>query len=140
MALTNGANPMTTPLFVKVAGVTFEGRQTYLAALKGDEPCRIVAEPDNAYDANALAVHVAMHDGNVRHVGYIPRDLAKRIAPLLEGEPLMITIVQILGGGLSFYGLLLRVDLPFTIYPDTEAEAYHYDYLDLSWGDGHEDA
>lgn len=126
---------MTTTLMVKVAGVTYEGRQAYLAALKGDEPCRIIAEPDNPFDANALAVHIAMHDGNVRHCGFVPRDLAARIAPLLEGEPLMVKIDRVLGGGDFNYGLLLSVELPFG-YPDTEADmGYHYRNYPLTVGE-----
>jgi len=101
----------TRVIFVKVAGVSFEGRQQYLAALLGDEPVRIVPEPENKYDPNALAVHIAVN-GSVCHCGYIPKELAKEIAPLLDGEAVMATIDAVRGGGDYHYGLVLRVEVP----------------------------
>jgi hypothetical protein len=104
-------------IICKVAGVTYEGRQNTIAALRGDEPCRIVPEPTNPYDPNALAVHVATADG-VKHVGFIPRHLAKDIAPLLEGEAVMVQIYSITGGfelsdgDTAAYGLQVVVELP----------------------------
>lgn len=106
-------------LHTKVAGVTFEGRQVYLAKLTGDEPCRIVPEPENKYDPNALAVHVAHKDG-ILHVGYIPKELAAEIAPHLEGEAVMAEIEEITGGfetregDVASLGLRLRIELPMT--------------------------
>src|SRR5882672_5254648 len=47
-------------LHVKVAGVSFEGRQEHLARLNGREPVRLVPEPKNPYDANAIGVHIAV--------------------------------------------------------------------------------
>lgn len=104
-------------LVTKVSGVTFEGRQEYLALLSGKEPCRIVPEPENPYDKNALAVHVAA-DGDILHVGYIPKALAAEIAPHLDGETLMVTIDEITGGfafsngEFAALGLLLRIEIP----------------------------
>lgn len=104
-------------LMTKVAGVTFEGRQAYISQLVGNEPCKIVPEPTNQYDANALAVHVAF-EGEVYHVGYIPKELAAQIAPHLEGEAVMATIDEITGGFLltngesAAWGLLLRIEIP----------------------------
>lgn len=101
----------------KVAGVTFEGRQERIAKLVMSDPCRIVPEPENPYDANALAVHVA-HDGEVLHVGFVPRDLAAAIAPHLEGEAVMAAIQDITGGfelrngETANYGLVIRVEIP----------------------------
>lgn len=98
----------------KVAGVTYENRQDVIAALSGAEPCRIEPEPTNPYDANALAVKVATKDG-IKHVGYVPRELAKKIAPLLDGENLMVTIQSITGGFETWdgeraaYGLVIRI-------------------------------
>ena len=104
-------------LFVKVAGATYNNRQAYLSRLRGDEPCRIDPEPDNPYDKNALAVRCVSTDGVV-HLGYVPRDLAAQIAPLLEGEALMVTIDAITGGfeledgSLANLGLVLKVEVP----------------------------
>lgn len=101
----------------KVAGVTYEGRQSIIARLQGDEPCRIVPEPADPHDPNAVAVHVATADG-VKHIGYVPRDLAKEIAPWLEGEAVMVRILEIVGGFETFegdiasYGLRIEIEIP----------------------------
>ncbi len=105
-------------LISKVAGVTYDGRQDILAKLRGNEPCRIVPEPTNQYDPNALAVHVAIAPGDVKHVGFIPRELAKEIAPYLEGEALMVRIFEITGGfetrdgEIAALGLRIAIEVP----------------------------
>lgn len=102
----------------KVAGVTFDDRQSIIAGLRGNEPCRVVPEPDNPHDPNALAVHVAVTPGNVKHVGFIPRDLAAKIAPLLEGEAVMVRLRGKTGGfetrwgDTAAYGLLIEIEVP----------------------------
>lgn len=102
-------------LVCKVAGVTYESRQDIIAKLTGREPARIEPEPTNPYDPNALAVKVALVDGTIAHIGYIPRELAAKIAPLLEGENLMVRILEITGGfetrdgEIAAYGLRLEI-------------------------------
>lgn len=104
-------------LNVRVAGVSYEGRQAKIALLETGDPCRIVPEPNNPHDPNALAVHVA-HGGAVWHVGYIPRDVAAEIAPVIDGEAFMCVIEEITGGfelwdgGSANLGLRLRIELP----------------------------
>jgi len=104
-------------LHVKVAGVSYEGRQEYLALLDGKEPVRLVPEPMNPYDPNAIAVHVA-RAGKVYHCGFIPRELAKDIAPVLDGESFDCAIEAVTGGFIlndgstAAYGLRLIVQLP----------------------------
>lgn len=110
---------MKTKVFVtKVAGVTYEGRQDHIRQMKGNEPVRIVPEPENPHDPNALAVHVALKIGKVVHVGYIPRDLAAKVAPYLEGESVMARIIEVTGGFTTWggntasYGLRLEIEVP----------------------------
>lgn len=104
-------------LHIKVAGVSFEGRQAYLAQLTGNEPVRLVPEPKNPFDSNAIAVHVAL-GGKVMHCGYIPREMAAQIAPLMEGESFDCAIEAVTGGfrlsdgEIAGYGLRLIVQLP----------------------------
>lgn len=108
---------MNKTVVFRVAGVSFDGRQSIIAKLRGDEPCRIQPEPTNKYDPNALAVLVATSDG-VKHCGFIPRDVAARVAPFLEGEPVQAKIVEILGGfelsdgDTAAYGLRVAVTMP----------------------------
>ncbi|MBQ4479137.1 MAG: HIRAN domain-containing protein [Victivallales bacterium] len=64
---------------LKVAGVTFEGRQEILKGMMGaPRLARLVREPDNKYDPNAIAV-VA----NGQKIGYIPKAIAGDLAGLL---------------------------------------------------------
>lgn len=101
----------------KVVGVTFENRQETIAKLRGNEPCRLVPEPENIYDSNAIAVHVATSDG-VKHIGFIKKELAATIAPAMEGEPLMCKIDEIIGGfetsdgEQAAYGVVLEIEVP----------------------------
>lgn len=107
----------TRSILVKVAGVTFEGRQGIISMLSGKEPVRIVAEPDNKFDKNALAVHVS-RGGSVEHIGYIPRDLAETFAPLLDGESVIGKIFEINGGFEKWngerasYGVIVEFEIP----------------------------
>ena len=107
----------TRVLNCKVAGVSYEGRQNIIAALRGNEPCRIVPEPTNPYDPNALAVHIAV-SGRVLHAGFVPKWLAAEIAPHLEGETVMAEIAEITGGfeindgEIAAYGLRVRIEIP----------------------------
>jgi hypothetical protein len=104
-------------LNIRVAGVTFEGRQDKIARIHTRDAARIVPEPDNPFDANALAVHVA-HAGEIYHIGYIPRDMAAKIAPWLDGESLMVRIAEITGGfvkedgEVTNLGVRLEVEIP----------------------------
>jgi len=108
-------------LHVKVVGVSYEGRQSILAMMHGTEAVRIVPEPENPFDSNALAVYVAFPPESgigVKQVGYIPRELAKDIAPALDGESMMVSIAELIGGfetsdgEQTNYGLRLQIELP----------------------------
>lgn len=107
----------TKTYYTKVVGVTYENRQETIAKLVGNEPCRLVPEPENPYDVNAIAVHVATENG-VKHIGYLKRELAATVAPLMEGESLMCKIDAITGGfetsnsGVAAYGVVLQVEIP----------------------------
>jgi len=112
---------MSRILIVKVVGVTYENRQAVLERMHGTEAVRLEPEPTNQYDPNAIAVKVAFPPeagGGIEHVGYVPRDLAKQIAPALQGENLMCEIEERTGGfalwngSVAAYGLQLRVELP----------------------------
>lgn len=109
---------MNKVLHTKVAGVTFDGRQALIAQLTGREPCRLLPEPGNPYDENAIAVMVVIAMGSVWHIGYVPKELAAQVAPFLDGESLMVTIAEITGGfelndgDTAAYGVRIRIELP----------------------------
>lgn len=107
----------TKTYYAKIVGVTSENRQATIAKLRGKEPCRLVPEPENEYDPNSIAVHIATQDG-VKHIGFIRKELAATIAPLMEGEPLMCKIDEITGGfetsdgEQAAYGVVLEIEVP----------------------------
>ncbi len=63
-----------------VAGIYYEGRREVVSSLSSSEQVVFKREPQHPYDPNAIAIHT--QDG--RSVGYIPRDEARRIAPLMD--------------------------------------------------------
>lgn len=67
---------------IKVSGVTFEGRQEHLKKLhaekKKPEDVRLVMEPTNPYDSNAVRVEFKI-DGAWRHVGYVPKKISEDV-------------------------------------------------------------
>lgn len=119
---------MNKILNTRVAGVTYEGRQTIIAQLSIGDPCRLETEPNNPYDKNAIAVKVA-HGGQVWHIGYLPKDLAAQVSPYLDGENLMCCIEELTGGfelrngETAAYGVRLQIELP----PDAQVNARQYE-------------
>lgn len=79
----------------KLAGVTFEGRQTVLGRLSPGDPLRIEREPDNAHDSCACAVFDAAGD----QVGFLNRRLSAALAPLIDaGVGYDIEVTDVTGG------------------------------------------
>lgn len=68
-----------------VAGVTFENRQGYLRHIERcpNVQLTLYREKNNKFDPNAIKVMV--HANNKRFpVGYVPRQLAAELAPLMD--------------------------------------------------------
>lgn len=118
----------------KIAGVTFPNtdgtsRQEIISRITRDMACRLEPEPTNAYDPNAIAVKVATAPGVVEQVGYIPKNLAAVIAPHLQGENLMVTILEITGGFETSYGdtaslgMKVLIDIKEQMPPDSGPKA-----------------
>lgn len=98
-----------------VAGVTFENRQRMLADIKykttGERArrnwvfARLVREPKNCYDKNAIKVLVYVSTDKGKNykwypIGYVPRELAETLAPQLDaGSKAKDTKMAIVGGG-----------------------------------------
>lgn len=79
----------------KLAGVTFEDRQEVVARLTSGTPLRIERQPDNPYDANAVAL-VEPHGAQV---GFFNRRLAAVLAPVLDaGVDYDVEITEVTGG------------------------------------------
>jgi|GEM_PF-5464351 len=97
-----------------VVGVTFEGRQDLIKKLHVGQSIKLVREPENIHDENAIEVIV--QDNN--SIGYINRDLAKKIAPIMDKnhditmiEGKISSIYQVKNNS-SIIGVKIRFQLP----------------------------
>lgn len=80
-------------IYTHVAGVSFNNRKAVLAMVddamqdKTEFHTRFEREPDNEFDKNAVKVNVyfgAIEDTKPIQLGYLPAEIAKLIAPLLD--------------------------------------------------------
>lgn len=105
-------------LITKISGVTFGNRKKALEHLARYEPERIQIylerERDNPYDCSAVAVFAEVQGCGRAPVGYLPRALAKLIAPLIDAGKVVKGIFREVSGKYeSFmnYGLLVEVQV-----------------------------
>lgn len=105
-------------LISKIAGVTQNTRQAALKRLatynRDDINVTLERESCNAYDANAVKVMVSVGTGNKYNLGYIPKDLATLLAPLLDkGIEIASRFISVTGGqeGCETYGGMIVVEL-----------------------------
>lgn len=79
----------------KLAGVSFEGRQSVVTRLTEGTPLRLVREPDNPYDTNAIALMDPIGD----QVGFFNRRLAAALASEVDaGVSYSVTVTEVTGG------------------------------------------
>jgi single-stranded-DNA-specific exonuclease len=89
----------------KIVGVTFEGRQDLIAGLQPGAELELVRQPQNAFDANAIAVHF----GRLQ-LGFVKKAIAARIAPNIDAsERYRAEIKHITGGGTRSVGVNIWV-------------------------------
>ncbi len=81
----------------KLVGVSFEGRQDVISGLRVGSELELERQPDNPYDANAIAVRY----GNLQ-VGFIRREIAAHLGPRIDaGARYRARIASLTGGGKS---------------------------------------
>lgn len=100
----------------KTAGVTHGNRQKLLARLSRYSPDEITIklnrEPENAADKNAVQVIAAVKGKGSAIMGYLNRQLAAAIAPLLDkGKEVISTFLAVTGGAEYYlnYGLNISI-------------------------------
>ena len=92
--------------YTKVAGVTFEGRQDIVKALRAGDTLALRREPDNPHDPHA--VKVLTESGG--QIGYLSGRVASRLAPSMDtGARYTANVSQITGGGERSFGVNLYV-------------------------------
>jgi single-stranded-DNA-specific exonuclease len=83
-----------TSFNTKIVGVSFEGRQHIVAGLRGDEVVDLVRHPENEHDPNAIAVRYG-----ALQLGFLRREIAKRVAPKMDaGERYTARVSTVTGG------------------------------------------
>lgn len=100
----------------KVSGVTFGSRQKALERLTHYETdkisIRLEREAANEYDSNAIQVIATVTDKGSYTVGYINKQLAAIIAPLIDcGKAVKATFQEIRGKYKSYHNLGMEVSL-----------------------------
>ncbi|MBD5603702.1 MAG: DEAD/DEAH box helicase [Candidatus Eremiobacteraeota bacterium] len=91
--------------YTKVVGVSFEGRQGLVTGLAPGDPLELVREPENPHDPNTLAVRYGRFQ-----LGYVRREIARRISPNVDGGDRYSAVVgSITGGGERNIGVNIRV-------------------------------
>lgn len=73
----------------KIVGVSFEGRQDKLFALKEGEVLFLEKQPDNEYDPNAVAVKNA----NGAQIGFLPAILALKLKNIIDYVDVKISTI-----------------------------------------------
>ena len=105
-------------LVSRISGVTFGRRQEALKRFDRHEAASVNVslerEAGNPHDTNAVKVNVSVAGGKPFHLGYIPKDLAALIAPLLDKGISLIARFKSVTGGLydgMNYGALITVEM-----------------------------
>lgn len=99
-------------LETNVAGVTFDGRQAILALYRGRErlSAELRREPSNPFDPNAIRVNIDVANPHTLHVGYIPKSLAARLAPRMDGGTVLLVTRATVLYNEGTYGLRICID------------------------------
>ncbi|ALS74960.1 hypothetical protein AUC31_06840 [Planococcus rifietoensis] len=98
---------VNAPIIVRLAGVTYEGRQEILSEMRMTDKIKMKREKYNNYDENAIAVY----NINDQNIGWIPKDIATALAPNIDaGEKYKIEINKIHGGNGYNYGVEVLIN------------------------------
>lgn len=103
----NSTSINTSTFYLKVAGVTYDNRQSIIKTLKAGDKLKFRAETNNVYDA--YAVSVLTSDG--RCIGFIDKEHNQSIHKNLKaGKEYNVEVANITGGGYGMnYGVNIKV-------------------------------
>ena len=97
------------PEVIRLAGVTFEGRQDIISQLKSNQPICLKRDPFNEYDKYAIRVFTLYNNQDIQ-IGWIPKPTAKILAPEMDsGVKWNGYIEKITGGNEKNYGILIKL-------------------------------
>ena len=76
-----------------VAGSGYRDKRALAIAAKTcspGHPIKLVREPANKFDPNAVQVWIEPPGARLYMLGYVPRDIVSRLAPLLDRDRVMV--------------------------------------------------
>lgn len=102
----------------KIMGVSFEHRQDLVAGLVPGLELELRRQPDNEFDANAIAVHYG-----ALQIGFLRKQIAKHLAPLVDGGVRYRARIEHVTGGRDGknYGVNIRVEREYRAQSDAFA-------------------
>lgn len=125
LALTLGWAVVRSRAYVhhaKVRGVTFEGRQRVLETLsripEGRISIRMLHEKDNKYDENAMKIYAVLDGSYQAPVGYLQKETAKHIAPMIDQGKRCVAFCDGVTGG---YGRHWGMNLSYVLLDKKKA-------------------
>lgn len=91
--------------YTKIVGVSFEGRQDKVGGLVPGNQLELERQPDNPHDPNAIAVRYG-----TLHLGFLKREIARRLAPNVDGgDRYVASVGSVTGGGDRHIGVNIHV-------------------------------
>ena len=101
-------------LHSKIAGISFEGRQSLIQSLSVGVELFLQRQPDNFYDKNAIKI--LTKEGE--HLGFINRELAEGMAYAMDnGNKYRVQITDITGSADKNFGVNIEIEkVDFTEY------------------------
>jgi single-stranded-DNA-specific exonuclease len=105
--------------FTKIVGVSFEGRQDLVAGLLPGFALELQRQPENPHDPNAVAVRYG-----ALQLGYLRREIARRLAPNMDGgDRYAASVASITGGGVRNVGVNIHVRRQRAVQPPARIES-----------------
>lgn len=94
----------------KLSGVTFENRQGIIPDLWSDSDVILVRDNKNEYDRNAIRVMTEFNKKLIQ-IGWIPKDLAKVLAPEIDAGIIWKgKVYKIIGNEYKNKGILIELE------------------------------
>ena len=91
--------------YTKIVGVSFESRQDRVAGLTVGDALELERQAENVHDPNAIAVRYG-----TLQLGFLRREIARRLAPNIDGGDIYAaTVGSITGGGDRNVGVNIHV-------------------------------
>lgn len=103
---------------IELSGTQYEGRSERIERVKVGDKLKLVREPDNPYDKNAIDVQ-----NSAGSLGHLPAHIAEMLAPLLDSglvacEATAVEVLPLSQRGGRAKKAILKVRLKYTLFQD----------------------